>query len=245
MDDAALADQYEYVYTGGMGPLRDINPQTGDSCLVRTPDGSACLQYSTITKSASDVASNVAALNQTELNLATNGGPVTNDTVRRMTSLFMDRTSPPSNFQFSLNTGTGTLTTSTPTPPPTPTPTPSPGVTPDPACSGIPAACTCSANDSSAQAFATGAVQDAERRAMNKHPELLTADKTGVAPGMNTNFLTAVCAELGSTCSPRAGSQNEVVVIASSVEFSVNIITSTGVVRLPGQTIAVCPAGSL
>lgn len=67
-----LADEREFVSTGGIGALRAINPETGTSCEIMAPDGTTCLKYSSITQPSGGLAADVQAARQAQYDWITN-----------------------------------------------------------------------------------------------------------------------------------------------------------------------------
>lgn len=241
----SLADQFEFVYTGGLGAAREQNPQTGDSCLIRSPNGQ-CLSYSSIIKAGGAVQADVQAVSQTNLDEAAEAKAATTDVRSKMASFFLDMTQPPLSFEYGTSLGLRDAASRTPSPV-TPTPTPASGTIPT-ACQNLPDDCACVVNDSSSQALASSVVLAAENSVIAAHPEMLNPDGVSLIPGQNIPFLDAVCASSAipaNTCRARAGSETDIVINVGGMDFDINILTSTGFIRRPGQVIAACTAGVL
>lgn len=115
----------------------------------------------------------------------------------------------------------------------------------DPVCTGGSPDCICVRNDPAYESIRQ-LVRQATLAAIEQHPELLTPDRASVLPGQNQVFLVAVCeTSIGQSlaCHPNGGSDDEIVIDAGVGSVSVDIITASGVIRLPGQTIAACAPG--
>ncbi len=241
--DEEQATQNEFVYTGGLGAIRAINPATGNSCAVMAADGSTCLQYSNIENPSGGVAAGVQAQQQALWDLVTN--PRTTDKVaadvqRNLVSAFMSMTQPLSRLQYRPGNGLGL---GTPTPTPSPTNIPGSGDPGDPICTGGIPSCNCAVNNPTAQGLATGPVLTAARAVISAHPEMMAPGGASLLQGMNIPFLQAVCADpiisgLGG-CRPNNAGFG-LVLSVSSMEFNVDVILSNNVVRQPGVVTVVC-----
>ncbi len=85
---------------------------------------------------------------------------------------------------------------------------------------------------------------EATRAAILQHPELVSGGS--VLPGMERLFLIAVCeTSIGQQwgCHPNGDSEDEIVIETSTSTLSIDIIASSGAIRIPGQTVALCRAG--
>lgn len=120
----------------------------------------------------------------------------------------------------------------------------------DDLCTGGNPDCFCARSDP--RFFAVrDLVAEATEAAIQQHPEHVTPEgcvgnECSVVPGDEVLFLNDICeTTVGESieCHPNAGSSDEVVVTASYFSVSVDVITSNGRVRIPGQTVAACQPG--
>mgnify|MGYP001580424103 FL=1 len=255
IEDEERASENEFVATGGIGGLRDINPATGTACVKLAGDGSTCLEYGPIVKSGAGVAADVQAQSQAQLDWFTNGSDKGGESANigaSIVSSMLSTTQSSIRPQYGLSRTQRTTASYTPGSLPSPTPpvfTPDPpgsGGAHDPVCTNNNNACTCVMNDPDAQILAQQTIQDATRSAMASNPSLISGGS--VLPGKNALFIQAVCAAIGATplqCHGSPFSDGDIVVAVGTVEYSTNIIMPDGVIRLPGQTTVFCPAGNL
>lgn len=243
--DEEQAAQNEFVNTGGIGALRAINPATGTSCAVMAADGSACLQYSHIENPAAGVVAEIQAQRQALYDLVTNPRTteeVANDVRANLVSTFMSMTQPLAQLQYSRGGTAGRSGGNTPTPTPTPTDVPGSGDPGDPICTGGIPSCNCAVKNPSAQGLATGPVLTATQAVIAAHPEWISTDGA-LLQGQNVPFLQAVCQNailsgIGS-CRPNNAGFGLVLSI-SGMEFNIDVILASNVVRQPGMTTVVC-----
>lgn len=134
-----------------------------------------------------------------------------------------------------------------------PAQSPAPGTTDpnDALCTGGDPRCLCVRNAPYLGGL-RGRVGDATAAAVIQHPELVTppgctGNECSVVAGQEVLFLNAICETLigdfALNCHPNAGSDDQIVVDAGDRNVSVDVIQSTGPLRIPGQTVAACEAG--
>lgn len=235
-----LADYTEYAYTGGVGPLRPINPLTGTSCAVPLPDGT-CKEYYLIQQPAAGTQAELQAQRQASYDWITNArnaDQLMGDVTKQVASSLLSLDRKAMTFEYTLDQSSKDIASGIPAESTTTQTIPGPT---------DPARCTDVSSQTSAQALAQGPILIATQAAIGQQSGILTPDQTAVVPGQESIFLDGVCSTTVGTgfvgCRPRAGSTTDIIIPAGSTEFAISILTSSGVIRLPGQVVEACEPG--
>lgn len=249
--DAEKQDEYEFVYTGGLGALHEKDTETGTGCRTYAADGSTCLEYGTITQPAAGVQAEVQAQRQAQYDWITNPRPedITDPYAQLITSL-LSATTDPIETEYRLSRSTQQIADDPSSTLVTPRPTAGGGGGGGSCAYASLQGCTCADDLSSAvQLIATTAVQNAVLAAIQQQTGYsVTADGNSVLAGQERVFLDAVCHAgtftAGETCRLNGSSATEILMLAGGYDWVVSVLNGSTILK-PGAVVAACLTGIL
>jgi hypothetical protein len=241
------------------GGFRSLYGDAASSCINRDANG-YCLALGPVRQPSGAVRDSNSAAIEAEfswINSSDTMNTLMGDVSRRLTRMLLTIDELPQDYDIRFDAssqkyrdiGSGLKPPENLPVPEITTPT-DPGDLADPLCTGGNPDCFCIKNDP--QFFAIReVVAEATEAAIIQHPELVqppgcVGNECSVIPGNEQLFLIAICeTTVGESveCHPNAGSSDEVVVDAVYFSVSVDVLTSDGRARIPGQTIAACQPG--
>jgi hypothetical protein len=233
------ADEHEF--RSGFGSPRAIDPATGKSCVAWNADQTVCLNFGPILQPGEGVRSVVDAKNKAVFDEYREAG---HDPTAHVITNLLDATQTAIAFDidvpYSLRKN---ITKAAALPEPG---TSNPNDPTELACTGGNPSCVCVSNSTEFEDLRQ-LVGVATQAAVAAHPEFLTPDRSQVLPGANGDFLNAVCSiESLRSLNCHAIQEDEIVLdFGDSGTVSLDLITGAeNGVRIPGQTVALCQAGT-